>query len=88
MIHTIKIMESFADAIVDGRKTFEVRLNDRGYQAGDIVKFIPLCNYDKCEMIQHPIKYKEYEITYVLNDWGLKDRYVAFGIKEIAVKRI
>jgi hypothetical protein len=31
MVHTIKIKESFADAVYEGRKNFEVRENDRGY---------------------------------------------------------
>lgn len=39
MKHIIKIKELYADAIYDGRKNFEVRENDRGYNAGDIVKF-------------------------------------------------
>ncbi len=27
--------------------------------------------------------HKEYEITYVLAGWGLKENYVALGIKEV-----
>ena len=38
MEHVIKILEPYADAIVEGRKKFEVRKNDRGYNAGDTVK--------------------------------------------------
>ena len=33
--------------------------------------------------VSHPIKDKVYEITYVLSSWGLKEGYVAFGIKEV-----
>lgn len=86
MIHTLKIMESFADAIVTGDKTFEVRENDRGFQRGDIVHFVPLYNVDGCKMIHHPIRDIEYEITYVLNGWGIKEGYVVFGIKEYGAK--
>lgn len=39
MLHEIKIEKPFADAILDGRKTFEVRFNDRGYQPGDEIIF-------------------------------------------------
>lgn len=39
MTYEIKIKEAYADAIVDGRKNFEVRYNDRGYNAGDLVQF-------------------------------------------------
>lgn len=33
MTHDLKIQKQFADAVLDGRKTFEVRSNDRGYNA-------------------------------------------------------
>lgn len=79
MRHIIKLREEFADAVVNGDKTFEVRLNDRGYQKGDTVKFRVVT-----EMgieFYHEINEMEFEITYVLNGWGLKDGYVAFAIK-------
>ena len=31
----------------------------------------------------HVINDKRYEITFILNGWGLKNGYVALGIKEI-----
>lgn len=81
MIHTIKIRESFADAVSCGDKTFEVRRNDRGYQKGDAVRFIVLYDSDGTEMISHPLMEKEYEITYVLSGWGIKEDFCVFGIK-------
>lgn len=33
--------------------------------------------------VKHPITDKVYEITYVLNGWGLKNGYVVFGIREV-----
>ena len=80
--HTIKILEDFADAVLSGDKTFEIRENDRGYQKGDCVRFIVVDKYGV--EVKHPLcewrKYT-YEITYVLNGWGLKDGYVVFGIR-------
>lgn len=35
--HDLKCWPEYFEAIHDGRKTFEVRKNDRGYQAGDIL---------------------------------------------------
>lgn len=35
--HTVKTWPTFFEPVWDGRKTFEIRLNDRGYQAGDTV---------------------------------------------------
>jgi len=78
--HRIKILKDFANAIFDGDKNFEVRENDRGYQKGDTVYF-DVINKNGSEEI-HPIRSTPYEITYVLSGWGLKEGYVAFGIKE------
>ena len=83
MTHSIKIRESFANAVNTGEKTFEVRKNDRGYQKGDIIKFTVLYDSDGCEMIDHPLSMKKYEITYVLSGWGIEDGYVVFGIKQV-----
>ena len=81
-VHHIKILESFADAIADGSKTFEVRENKRGYQRGDHVVFEVVT--DTGISVEHPLNGKEYAITYVLNGWGLENGYVVFGIREAA----
>ena len=82
MVHTIKIKESFADAVYEGRKNFEVRENDRGYQAGDIIKFLPITNSSVyTELTTHPLYKKKYLITYVFSGLGIKEGYVVLGIK-------
>ena len=84
MNHELKINVPFADAIVDGRKTFELRCNDRGFQAGDTVEFIPV---DNCGVRTfHEIDRRRYEITYVMNGYGLENGYVVFGIREAVEK--
>lgn len=83
MTHRIKIMESFADAVLRGDKTFEVRNNDRGYQCGDMVQFTVLYDSDGLEILSHPLNKKNYRITYVLSGWGIQDGYVVFGIKPV-----
>ena len=35
--HELKIETDYFQAVKDGRKTFEIRYNDRGFQAGDEV---------------------------------------------------
>jgi hypothetical protein len=37
MLHELKIWPQYFDAVMTGRKNFEVRKNDRGFQAGDVV---------------------------------------------------
>lgn len=78
MTHKIKIDEPYADAIVDGRKAFEIRRNDRGYNAGDKVEFTVI---DGCMRIPHYLNGKVYDITYVHSGLGLENGYVVFGIK-------
>ena len=80
-IHNIKLQKEFADAVMNGDKTFEVRYNDRGYQKGDAVIFHVM---DGMFQINHPLNHKNYEITYVLSGWGIKEDYVVFGIREVA----
>lgn len=40
MIHDLKIKLKFYNAILDGKKTFEVRNDDRGYNVGDYIRFV------------------------------------------------
>ena len=85
MVHKIKILDIFADAVWSGEKTFEVRMNDRNYQKGDIIEFKVV--YETAlgtrECLGHTLTGKQYQITYVLSGWGLKDGFVAFGIRLI-----
>lgn len=82
MKHELKIEEQFADAILAGDKTFEIRVNDRGYQKGDYIKF--RCVDDCGFHVFHEIEDLTYQITYVLSGWGLIERFVVFSIKEVS----
>ena len=84
-IHEIKLRIEFCDAVFTGEKTFEVRRNDRGYQKGDLVHFIPtsLDEYGEPVRAAHPIDNRVYEIRYVINGWGLRDGFVVFGIRDV-----
>lgn len=79
--HKIKLNIEFCDAVLSGNKNFEIRKNDRGYQKGDHIVFIP--NDCISARRHHDIENKEYEITYVLNGYGLENGYVVFEIKEV-----
>lgn len=80
MVHNLKILDNFADAVYMKDKTFEIRENDRGFQKGDYIRFQAI-GKDGLP-IKHGINDKEYRITYVLSGWGLKNGYVAFGLEE------
>lgn len=82
MLHELKIEKQFADAVLDGRKTFEVRKNDRGFKAGDLVRFMVVEQGVATEAVckGHPLNRAVYRVTYVLSGWGINDGYVAFSI--------
>ena len=81
MTHNLKLSDKFADAVLNGEKTFEVRLNDRGYNKGDRIVFTVV--NDSGVRINHPLDTKVYEIAYVLSGWGIKEAYVVFSIKPV-----
>ena len=82
--HELKLNIKFCDDVLSGRKNFEIRKNNKHYpfQIGDHIRFKPV---EKASgytyQATHEISKKEYEITYVLSGRGLKEGYVALGIK-------
>ena len=79
--HSIKIREEYADAVLSGDKTFEIRYNDRGYQTGDQVVFTVIRGGETVK--DHPINQKNYVITYVIGGFHVEKDYVVFAIKPI-----
>ena len=43
-IHQLKTHARYFDAVAEGRKTFEVRKNDRAFQTGDILELVKVEN--------------------------------------------
>lgn len=80
-LHEIKILSYFADMVVSGEKTFEIRKNDRCYQKGDVIRFTSV-DFSGLP-VPHSIDYKKYLITCVLPYYGIETGYVVMGIKEI-----
>ena len=82
MIHNLKIRECFADPVLSGEKSFEVRYNgDRGFQKGDIVNFRVID--ESGHRVAHEVNSVSFTITYVLSGFGLEHDHVAFGIKKL-----
>jgi ParB family transcriptional regulator, chromosome partitioning protein len=78
MLHELKIKKCYLLHIIEGKKTFEVRKNDRDFQVGDTIRFLPLEDDDY--EIKTPLA--NYEITYILADFGgLQQGHVAMAIK-------
>lgn len=79
--HEIKLRIEFCDAVLKGIKSFEIRKNDRGYQTGDLIRFIPVD--ETTVTVPHPISDEQFRIMYILNGWGLQDGYVALAIEKV-----
>lgn len=81
MLYELKIDLKYYTALSSGKKTFEIRYNDRDYKIGDIIR---LCAYDRIKQV-YLTDYDSllYEITYVLDDYGLMPNYVCLGLKKL-----
>lgn len=76
MTHNLKILPHFYRAVSEGRKTFEVRKNDRRFTCGDLVL---LREYEPKGGYTGRVWFGV--ITYVLNDIRYCKRgFVIFGI--------
>lgn len=83
--HRLKVFVKYADAIMDGTKTFEVRKNDRGYEVGDKIVFDVVTNegYAVGAAARHPLNGATYRIDYILDDFeSLAQKYVALAISK------
>lgn len=78
MNHVLKLQPRFAEAVKEGRKTFEVRKDDRDYKVGDTLTFTDLDG--------KPYGMPAYEVTYKLprEDFpaGLSDGYCVLSIEK------
>ncbi|EAK9260671.1 DUF3850 domain-containing protein [Listeria monocytogenes] len=72
--HELKILSEYFLAIAEGRKTFEIRKNDRDFQVGDylILKEFKDGNHTGWKITV--------EVTYI-TDYEQKENYVVMGIK-------
>ncbi|EAE3145193.1 TPA: DUF3850 domain-containing protein [Listeria monocytogenes] len=73
-VHELKILPEYYEDIVAGRKTFEIRKNDRDFQVGDylILKEFKDGNHTGWKITV--------EVTYI-TDYEQKENYVVMGIK-------
>lgn len=77
-VHDVKLGATFFDDVKTGRKTFELRKNDRGYKEGDT---IVLHEYKDGTTTGRTIAKK---IAYMLEDFtGLEDGYCILGLGEV-----
>ena len=75
-MHELKIYPKYFEQVLEGKKTFEIRKNDRNFQVGDR---LALKEWDNIKYSGRSIYA---EITYILDDKfiGLAEGYIAFSI--------
>lgn len=86
-LHKLKIQQRFADAKLDGDKLFEVRLNDKYYQKGDLIQYSVITNLDSnvpnMPIVTHLLNNIIYEITYVYSGPGVEQGFVVLGEQDV-----
>lgn len=89
MIHALKIEQQYFEEVAAGRKTFELRVNDREYEAGD---FLALNEIQADKTVPGRLAYTGrsclVEVDYILQDEQyLQPGYVCMAIKPCAIAR-
>lgn len=75
-VHQIKLKRQYFKDVADGKKTFELRKNDRGYRVGDVLDMREI--KDGEETGQHI----RAEITYMLENYeGIEEGYCILAIR-------
>ena len=93
-LHELKILHEYLVDVDLGKKTFELRKNDRDYQVGDLIRFIDIREDDSTAKNQIEPNIDEntlYRITYVLKDvekYGLDKDYCILAIKKLNIKEV
>ena len=83
-IHKLKTDPEVFKAVVEGRKTFEIRFNDRDFKVGD--ELVLLETIHTGEQMRHgkPLLFSGNQlrktVSYVLSGYGLQDGWVILGI--------
>lgn len=77
VMHELKILPEYFEAVASGKKQFELRKDDRDYQVGD---FIDFCEWNGKEYTG--VRYGCVRIRYILRncpEYGLMDGYCILG---------
>lgn len=77
--HSLKTWPEYYEEVEAGRKTFEVRVDDRGIMPGDIVR---LQEWDPDPDVQaYTGRQRLFIVGYVLRGWsGLAPNHIAFSL--------
>ena len=75
--HRLKLAKMFFDAVDTGKKSFELRKNDRNYQIGDILELHEMSDGEETGRVT------EKQVIYILEGFkGLEEGYCILGLEE------
>lgn len=77
-IHELKTWPVFFQAMVEGLKPFEARLNDRAYQTGDLL----LLREWNPDTLAYTGRESKKVVTYILSGWGVQAGHVVMGLRD------
>ncbi len=83
MQHDLKIKQCYLFHILQGRKTFDVRKNDRDFQVGDRINFLPIDDNLGYDVYGLSSPLPKFVIKYIHYGLGMKDGYIALAIQEL-----
>ena len=82
MIHELKIWPQYFEAVISGRKTFEIRKADRLYEVGDLLALNEYDPTEKCYTGNSCVVYVDYILC---GDKFFNDGHIAMSIKPCSV---
>lgn len=75
-VHELKCDPKYFQAIYNGVKSFEIRINDRNFLVGDSLYLREYNRETQCYSGRYVIK----RITYIVSDYGLPDNIIVMAI--------
>lgn len=76
--HRLKLAKMFFDAVDTGKKSFELRKNDRNYQIGDVLELHEMSDGEETGRVT------EKQVIYILEGFkGLEEGYCILGLSEV-----
>lgn len=83
--HKIELNVEFCDKILSGLQDFIICKDNKDFQMGDLISFIPV---SQDEITTHDIFKHTYEIKFIFSGSGLSEGWIALGFKEIHPMRV
>ena len=78
--HRLKTLPMFFDAVIEGHKTFEIRLDDRNFKVGDVLHLV------EWDGSRETGREHRCRVTYITNLVGMQPGYVALAIAALAAQ--